>query len=32
MFIVIIYVLLYIVITFWSKLPEDGDNAETCRR
>ena len=26
------YVLLYAVMKFWCNLPEDGDNAETCRR
>jgi len=25
------YLLLYVLIKFWCKLPEDGDNAETCR-
>jgi hypothetical protein len=26
------YLLLYVLMNFWCKLPEDGDNAETCRR
>jgi hypothetical protein len=25
------YLLLYVLMAFWCKLPEDGDNAETCR-